>query len=135
MMKIPRKKYIEKGQDVGVFDVPLGIASSPNDEPITVSATVDTCAIHSMIPASVLAQIGVQSVDRFIYGLADGSEVEYGYGMACPTLQGFPPFCCPVIFGAENQYLVGATALEIFNLMVDPVDGALIRRVPRARPF
>ena len=135
MMHIPRKKNIKKGQDVGVFEVPLGIAGSPEGEPFTVSATVDTGAIHSMIPASLLAQIGVQPIDRFIYGLADGSEVEYGYGMACLTLQGFPPFYCPVIFGAENQFLVGATTLEIFNLMVDPVDGALIRRVPRARPF
>ena len=135
MMPVPRKKTFKKGQDLGVFDVPLGIAGSPSDEPITVPATVDTGAIHSMIPASLLAQIGIQPVDRFIYSLADGSEVEYGYGMACLTLQGFPPFYCPVIFGAENQFLVGATTLEIFNLMVDPVDGALIRRTPRARPF
>ena len=120
---------------MGIFDVPLGIAASPNDEPITVSATVDTGAIHSMIPASLLERIGVQPVDRFIYGLADGSEIEYGYGMACLTLQSSPPFYCPVIFGSENQFLVGATTLEIFNLMVDPVDGVLIRRVPQARPF
>jgi len=135
MMPIPRKKNIEKGQDLGIFEVSLGIAGSPSDEPITVSATVDTGAIHSMIPASMLAQIGVQPVEQFIYCLADGSEVEYSYGMACLTLQGFAPFYCPVIFGAENQILVGATTLEIFNLMVDPVDGALIRRVARARPF
>ena len=120
---------------MGIFEVSLGIAGSPSDEPITVSATVDTGAIHSMIPASMLAQIGVKPVERFIYCLADGSEVEYGYGMACLTLQGMAPFYCPVIFGAENQFLVGATTLEIFNLMVDPVNGALIRRVPRARPF
>lgn len=120
---------------MGVFDVPLGVAGSPNDDPVMVSATVDTGAIHSMIPASLLTQLGVQPSDRFLYGLADGSEVAYDYGMACLTLQGFPPFYCPVIFGTENQFLVGATTLEIFNLMVDPVDGALIRRVPRARPF
>ena len=135
MMQVPKKKYIEKGQDVGVFDVPLGIASSPEGEPTTVSATVDTGAIHSMLPASLLTQLDVKPVDRFIYGLADGSQVEYDYGMACLKLQDHPPFYCPVIFGPENQFLVGATTLEIFNLMVDPVDGALIRRVPRARPF
>ena len=42
---------------------------------------------------------------------------------------------CPVIFGPEDQYLLGATTLEIFNLMVDPVAGELIPRVLRARPL
>ena len=120
---------------MGVFEVPLDIAVSPEREPTTVSATVDTGAIHSMIPASRLQQLDVKPVDRFIYGLADGRQVEYDYGMACLKLETLPFFYCPVIFGPEHQYLVGATTLEIFNLMVDPVDGALIRRVPMARPF
>ena len=28
---------------------------------------------------------------------------------------------CPVIFGSEDEYLVGATTLEIFELVVDPL--------------
>ena len=35
---------------------------------------------------------------------------------------------CPVIFGAENQYLLGATTLEIFELMVAPVAAELVPR-------
>ena len=55
--------------------------------------------------------------------------------MARLGIEGHPERYCPVIFGPEDQYLVGATTLEFFNLMVDPVAGALISRVPRARPF
>lgn len=29
---------------------------------------------------------------------------------------------CPVIFGPEGQYLLGATTLQIFDLMVDPTE-------------
>ena len=135
MMKIPRKKYIEKGQDVGVFDVPLGVGGPGEGELTYVSATVDTGAIHSMLPGSLLRRLNVTPLERHTYTLADGSEVEYDFGMVRLGLEGHPERYCPVIFGAEGQHLVGATTLEFFNLMVDPVDGALIRRAPRARPF
>lgn len=120
---------------MGVFEVPLGIADSPEGDPTMVSAMVDTGSIHSIVPVSLLERLDIKPVDRFRYSLADGSEVEYDYGMACLRLEDHPMFFCPVIFGPEDQYLAGATTLEIFNLMVDPVDGKLIRRVPRARPF
>ena len=120
---------------MGVLEVPLGIAGSPEEEPAIVSAMVDTGSIHTIIPESLLERLEIQPVDRFRYGLADGSEVEYDYGMACLKLQDQPMYFCPVIFGPDDQYLVGATTLEIFNLMVDPVDGVLVRRVPRARPL
>ena len=88
-----------------------------------------------MLPEALLRRLGVTSIERFGYTLADGSVVEYDFGMARLGLEDHPERYCPVIFGAEGQHLVGATTLEFFNLMVDPVDGALIRRVPRARPF
>lgn len=115
--------------------MPLGIAGSPEGEPTMVSAMVDTGSIHSIIPKSLLERLDIKPADRFRYGLADGSEVEYDYGMACLQLEDSPMFFCPVIFGPEGQYLVGATTIEILNLMVDPVDGKLIRRVPKARPL
>ena len=135
MMKVPRKKYIAKGQDVGVFDVRLGVGGTGEAEVTYVSATVDTGAIHSMLPESLLRRLNVNPLERHSYTLADGSEVEYDFGMMRLALEGHPERYCPVIFGAEGQPLVGATTLEFFNVMVDPVDGNLVRRVPRARPF
>ena len=40
---------------------------------------------------------------------------------------------CPVIFGPDDEYLLGATTLEIFNLMVDPVGQRLLPINHRAR--
>ena len=42
---------------------------------------------------------------------------------------------CPVIFGVEDEYLLGATTLEIFNLAADPVNETLVNVVRRARPI
>lgn len=119
---------------MGVFNITLN-AGGPGAEPLTpVSAMVDTGAIHAMLPASLLNRLAVTPLDTIEYGLADGSRVAYDYGMARLGLNGQPERYCPVIFGPEREYLVGATTLEIFNLMVDPVDGNLIPRLHKARP-
>lgn len=120
---------------MGVFEVPLGVGNATGAELTYCSATVDTGAIHSMLPESLLRRIDVVPIDRFSYTLADGSEVEYDFGMVLLGLEGQATRYCPVIFGPEDQFLVGATTLEFFNLMVDPVDGVLVRRVLRARPL
>ncbi len=120
---------------MGVFEVTLGVGGPGNGELTPVAATVDTGAIHAMLPASLLARLAVTPLDTIEYGLADGSRVAYDFGMARLGLNGQPERYCPVIFGPEQQYLIGATTLEFFNLMVDPVAGTLLRRIVRARPF
>ena len=130
----PKQEKIVKGQNVGVFEVRLGVGSPGDGDLTVVSAIVDTGAIHSMLPASLLTQLNVTPLERFGYSLADGSEVEYDFGMARLGIDGYPERYCPVIFGPEGQYLLGATTLEFFNLMVDPVEGTLVRRTHRARP-
>ena len=50
--------------------------------------------------------------------VADGIEVEYGVADARFGI-GETARRCPVIFGPEDQYLIGATTLNIFELAVD----------------
>ena len=119
---------------MGVFEVTLGVCGPGEGELTPVAALVDTGAVHSVLPASLLTRLRVTPLEKFAYTLADGSSVEYDFGMARLGLAGHPERYCPVIFGPEEQYLVGATTLEFFNLMVDPVDGTLLRRIARARP-
>ena len=118
---------------MGVFNVTLSVGGPGAGELTPVAAMVDTGAVHAMLPASLLTRLGVTPLDTIEYGLADGSRVAYDYGMARLGLTGQPERYCPVIFGPEQEYLVGATTLEIFNLMVDPVGGNLTPRVRRAR--
>ena len=87
-----------------------------------------------MLPASLLADLHLEPRGSIAVTFADGGRGVLGYGMARFFILD-RDWDCPVIFGPEDRYLVGATTLETFDLMVDPVDGQLVRRTHQARPF
>ncbi len=127
-------KAAERGSaDMGTFSVTMGVGDLDRGPLTPVAAMVDTGAFNSMMPASLLKGLGLEPMEREVYTLADGSEVEYEIGAARIGLGG-REWPCPVVFGPEGQYLLGATTLEIFRLMVDPVDQQLVRRPMRGRP-
>ena len=106
MMKGQSKKSVKEGEDAGVFEVALGVGGPGATELTYVSAIVDTGAIHSMLPASMLQSLEVKPIERFSYALADGSPVEYDFGMALLGIEDHPERYCPVIFGPEDQHLL-----------------------------
>ena len=110
----------------------MGVGRMGAAELSPVTALVDTGAAHSVMPESLLAQHGIPPLEYRPFTIADGSEVEYGYGMALIGIEG-REFPCPVIFGAEGQFLLGATTLQIFNLMVDPPEERLVTKPLGAR--
>ena len=105
---------------MGLFEVEMGVGRMGAAELTPVTALVDTGAAHSVMPDSLLAKHGIAPLEYRFFTIAGGSEVEYGYGMALFGIDG-REFPCPVIFGAEGQFLLGATTLAIFHLKVDPV--------------
>ena len=117
---------------MGSFEVSVGVGRIDASELTPVMALVDTGAAHSMMPESFLRGLDLRPLESFLYSVADGRQVELGYGMARLGFDG-REFPCPIIFGPEEQYLFGATSLQIFNLKVDPVEERLVRRVHRAR--
>ena len=119
---------------MGTFNVTVGVGHSDNGSLTEVSATVDTGATYTMLPRSLLMQLNVEARSTRTLVTADGSEAEWGFGQARIALDG-EEWICPVVFGPEGHYLLGATTLETFNLMVDPVGERLVPRVLRARPF
>ena len=72
-----------------------------------------------MMPESLLESLRLTPLETQSFVLADGRKVEYGYGMARIAIEG-KERPCPVIFGPEGNYLLGASTLEIFDLVVDP---------------
>ncbi len=86
-----------------------------------------------MLPESLLSRLNLAPLEQIEYLLADGRAVEYGYGMARFGIAG-REWPCPVIFGPDGAYLLGATTLEIFNLIADPVGQRLLPAEYRARP-
>ena len=118
---------------MGVSEVSLGVRGKNGGGGVELLAMVDTGATDTVLPSYVLAEVGVEVEERRGFTLADRSRVELGVGEARLSLNG-REWTCPVVFGMdEEQALLGATTLEIFNLMVDPVLGELVPRELRAR--
>ena len=128
MLESPQEDYM------GVFEVTIAVGHPDGGDLAPVSATVDTGAGHTMLPASFLASLRIQPKKQQLFGIADGSEVLYGIGMARIAIDD-EEWSCPVIFGPEDQYLLGATTLEIFGLAVDPYGSRLFPREYRVRPI
>ena len=87
-------------------------------------AMVDTGAADSMFPATLLAEIHLQPLRSFVYSMADGRRVEFPYGQALININE-ETWTCPVIFGPDDDALLGAITLEIFKLLVDPISQSL----------
>ena len=104
---------------MSIFSVPISVGRPEGGELYPVDAVVDTGAAHSMLPASLLGKLNVSPQEELGFILADGSRVRYGFGMALFRIDE-KERQCPVIFGPDGNYLLGATALETFNLLADP---------------
>ena len=117
---------------MGLFEVTVGVGRIGAAELTPATALVDTGAVHSVMPESLLAKHGIAPLEYRWFAIAGGNEVEYGYGMAQFGLDE-REFPCPVIFGVDGEFLLGATTLQIFNLMVDPAEERLVTKPLRAR--
>ena len=117
---------------MGLFEVTVGVGRIGAAELTPATALVDTGAAHSVMPESLLAKHGIAPLEYRLFAIAGGNEVEYGYGMAQFGLDE-REFPCPVIFGVDGEFLLGATTLQIFNLMVDPAEERLVAKPLRAR--
>lgn len=90
---------------------------------------VDTGATDSMAPASALRKAGIRPRGRMAYELADGSTVEYQFGLAEIEFMG-DVTSGRIIFGPDGcEPLLGVTALESVGIMVDPASQKL-KRLP-----
>ena len=119
---------------MGIFSVPLEVNHPDGGDRVGVSAVVDTGAAHTMLPASLLAHIQIQPALERSFRFANGGEVPLGVGFCRIVWEGDAALC-PVIFGPEDQYLLGATTLEIFDLAVEPVTQTLVPRIHYERPY
>ena len=110
---------------MGTFRVNLWVGSQFTDAGANVEALVDTGATHSMIPGSLLREMGIEPAETRTSRIADGSRMEMQTAWARFSAEGRNAVA-RVSFGPEGTYLVGATTLEDMGLAVDPVDQRLI---------
>ena len=81
---------------------------------------VDSGAVYSIVPRSILTELGIVPHSKRTFILANGEKVERELGTAAFEYQGRRGDSL-VIFGeSEDTSLLGATTLEGFALILDP---------------
>jgi clan AA aspartic protease len=104
---------------MGTFFHPITIIG-PNGEE-TVEALVDTGSTFSTFPRELLERLGVTPFTRARVRLADGQVVVTDLGEVRAEIDGLHPRTIPCAFGDNGALTtIGATALEYFQLAVDP---------------
>ena len=105
---------------MGTFSVDVELGGPFTNDFVTISALVNTGATYTAVPGNLLNQLGIQPRSTRLLRQADGQTVHRPLGQARMRLEG-EEVDIPVIFLPENTSpLLGATALEIFGLIVDP---------------
>ena len=111
---------------MGTFHITLAVGDPQWESYVPVEALVDTGATYTMLPASMLQNLGVVPHDRAEFELADGNVAEMDIGRTWVRIDGRSEIV-PIIFGEEGTTaLLGAVTLEIFRLGVDLVRQELI---------
>jgi clan AA aspartic protease len=91
---------------------------------------VDSGAIYSLAPGSILRKLGIRPHSSRTFLLADGTEVTRDIGDAIFMIDG-QRAASPVIFGEEDDAaLLGTVSLESLGLILDPM-----KRVLRPLPM
>ena len=119
---------------MGQFTVTIGVGHIDGGDLVEVSALVDTGAYHTALPASLLEQLQVRRLAEQVFEFADGNAESLSVGLARIAWQD-QEFPCPIVFGAEDKYLLGAGTLESLNLMVDPGRNRLVPYIHLERPY
>ena len=110
---------------MSTFFTTVGVGDTNGGELRNVELLVDTGAAHTMLPAAFLRKLNVEPLENVLLAFADGEQAVWPVGMATLAYQGRLRQC-PVVFCPHEQFLLGATTLEIFNLAVDPVNQQLV---------
>ena len=82
---------------------------------------VDSGAVYSVVPTSVLRCLGVKPHSERVFTLTDGSEIKRDLGDVLFRFDGHQG-AAPVIFGEEHDStLLGSVSLEALGLLLDPL--------------
>ena len=111
---------------MGTFTVPIQIGDLAGTQFIEVEALVDTGTTYTTLPVNIVAQIGIEQHGVRRFELADNRIVEYPVGEARIRLLEDELVVLIVFASPDTVPLLGATALQLFSLGVDPVNHRLI---------
>ena len=104
---------------MGTFTARIGVSNGNGGAAQWVEALVDTGATFTVLPDSVLRErVGVSPKGHMRFTFADGREALLPVGEAVLHIDG-EEATNRVVFGEEDQYLLGATTLQVLGLIPD----------------
>src|SRR3954470_17385712 len=112
---------------MGITVLTVDIANPANpDNSRSIEFLVDTGAIHSVVPAEILNDLGIKPTGVREFRLADGSKIERKKGVAL-FRYGDRDGGATVVFGEPGDYaLLGVVTLEELGFGLDPLKRELL---------
>jgi len=112
---------------MGVFSVEIQVADPQAKSFERIEALVDTGATNTVLPTTLLSNLGVAPYSKSRFELADGSLLDLDVGRTWVRVDGKQEFT-QVVFGKdEGGAILGAITLEEMGLAVDPVKRRLVQ--------
>jgi aspartyl protease family protein len=107
---------------MGLTHVEMIVANPRNPKKTKkLSLPVDSGAVYSVVPKTVLNQLGVKPHSTKVFTLADGSQIRRKVGDLLFKLDEHQG-ASPVIFGERgDSALFGTVSLEALGLLLDPI--------------
>ena len=105
---------------------PIRLDSMDGKQSLQLDALVDTGSFVTIVPASLLKELGVVPTEKVGIELADGRRVAWDIGEARATVDGHSTATL-VVFGEEDaDPVLGRYTLAGLRLSVDPVEETLV---------
>lgn len=111
---------------MGAFSHTVEVLDLAETQSARIEALVDTGASFSLIPRSLLRRLGISPTRTAEFTLADGRVVQRDIGNAVFRADGQQTITTIVFGDDDNQFLLGAHALEGLLLSVDPARKRLV---------
>jgi clan AA aspartic protease len=119
-MLIPTRYRGARHVGITFLDVEIGNPADP-EKTLTVEFMVDSGAIYTVAPSTVLDELAIKPISEEKFWLANGEKIIRKRGGAF-FRYGDKVGIADVIFGEEgDSNLLGATTLESFGLALDPL--------------
>ena len=91
---------------------------------VVVHFLVDSGAVYSVMPLTLLKKLGITPDDKQKFTLANGEVIEKSVGNALFEYVGKIK-SSPVVFGEKDIFLLGAVTLESLGVILDPINREL----------
>ena len=113
------------GGPVGTFYADFTLLNPERTRSCPLNGLVDTGSSYTMIPAAIMAELGVEPDQTKWFRLANGDVQDFPVGWARIALDGQEDNV-QIVFGSGSRVLIGSMALETFALAVDAKNHRLI---------